>query len=188
MVQLVMGAMIVRIVVVVVSLIALSMGQMASAGGYKLEMAEPDKSEQSANLDTYQGVGLRKDFDVAIQSEKRGFELLKQHRADKALDKLQEAVGTYPCLPKAHYHIGRIREKQGDSLKAAEDAYRNSLKYDTTNYRVWKQLAGVLYQQQKYVEARHCLANAVALRPPAHARIEIDKMIQAVGDAEKSGQ
>jgi tetratricopeptide (TPR) repeat protein len=145
-----------------------------------------DNGKPAGPLDKFNGIGRMQDFRAAMPDERRGWELLRDRHPEKAAERFQAAINTYANLPLAYLGLGVANERL-NNLDAALTAYRGAIKCDTNNWRAWKRLGNLLYQQDKFTEARDALANAVALHPPAKARQQIDKMIQAVEAAKKNG-
>jgi tetratricopeptide (TPR) repeat protein len=126
------------------------------------------------------------DFQAAIPHEKQGWEALHSKQPQEAIEHFKAALAKYPNLPHAYMGLGLANERL-NKLDDAQSAYRSAIKCDTNNWRPWKRLANLLYQQNKFTESRDALANALALHPPAQAKQQMDQMIQAVEAAKRNG-
>jgi tetratricopeptide (TPR) repeat protein len=139
-------------------------------------------------LDKFSGMGRRDDFQQAMREERAGWRCMLDKRYDQAINKFKQATQIYPNLPAAYMAIGQAIEKTGGANEDAEAAYRMSIKLNTDDYRAWHKLAGVLYNERKYADARKALGKAIMLNPPTRERRLIDRMIVTVEAAEGNGQ
>jgi Flp pilus assembly protein TadD len=153
-------------------------------------LAENDNRSQDEGLgvfaDTFKDVGRQEDFTAAMPLERKGIRQLNNGRYAEAEASFRAALKQYPSLAQAYHGLGVALEKQGTNLADAEAAYRSSLKLNTTNFKVWKRLANILYQEKKYSDARKAIADAISLNPPPKVRRELDAMIRTV-EAGQSG-
>ena len=140
----------------------------------------------SGPIDTFNGMGRQQDFDAAIPHERQGFAQLRNKQPKAAIEQFKAALAKYPNLFHAYMGLGLAHERL-NQLDDAQDAYRSAIKCDTGNWRPWKRLANLLYQQNKFTESRDALASALALHPPAPAKAQMDQMIQAVEAAKRNG-
>ena len=145
-----------------------------------------DAKKPSHPVDHFSGIGRIEDFKAALPDENAGWEALHDKRFKDAVDKFRSATSKFANLPHAYMGMGTAFEKLGD-MKEAESSYRSAIKLDTNNWRGYKRLANLLYQDQKYDEARRALADDASLKPPKKAQDQIDKMIQSIEAARKNG-
>ncbi|HEY9793410.1 MAG TPA: tetratricopeptide repeat protein [Candidatus Obscuribacterales bacterium] len=137
-------------------------------------------------IDKFNGIGRQQDFQAAIPHERKGWEALHNKQPKEAIEHFKAALAAYPNLFHAYMGLG-IASERLNQLDDAQTAYRSAIKCDTNNWRPWKRLANLLYQQNKFTESRDALANAMALHPPAPAKRQMDQMIQAVEAAKRNG-
>jgi tetratricopeptide (TPR) repeat protein len=169
---------------VVAMLLALgtSMASFAAAQAepYMDPAYEGPVKKHPMNLDKYTGIGSQDAYNSAKPEMEKGWECLAQKQWDQAINHFRAAIALYPNLPKTYIGIGRALEGKHASNADIETAYKESLKLDSANWRAWKRLANVLYEQKKYGEARQALGSAISLNVPPKPRAELDNMIKAI--------
>jgi Tfp pilus assembly protein PilF len=148
--------------------------------------AEQPKKGAGGPLDKFTGLGRKQDFDKAIPEERHAWEAMRNKQPKVAVDHFKAAIAAYPNVPRAFLGMGIAYERLNE-LDKAQAAYRDAIKCDTSAWAPWKRLGNLLYQQEKFAEAREAFGNALALHPPQQAAAQLETMIQAVEAAKRNG-
>lgn len=148
---------------------------------------KPLSEEAERTQNKFPGTGSFEAWKTSVPEYQAGLRSMRNKRWDDAIGHFKASLALYEFQPKCWLEIGRAMEARDGDPHEAENAYRQALKLDSSNWRAWKRLGNVLLVQKKYSAAREAVSNAIALNPPQQARNELDKMIQAIEAGEKSG-
>lgn len=119
------------------------------------------------------------ELDLGIESFNRGLEINPEHydihlylaymeelgkTFDKAQERLETLIDTYPHDLRAYIQLGNLLINQGNFQKATS-IFENALKIDENNFYLYYALGVSLLQQSKFPEATKYLEKAATLNP-----------------------
>lgn len=125
----------------------------------------------------------------------QGLALSRRGDQAGAIESLNRSVALSAEDPDPLFHLGLLREKQGN-LAAAESAYRAAARFEPTFFDALSNLGSVLINQRRPSEAEEVLLQAVAAFPDssrgwhnlAIAYLLQDKVAQALDAARKASK
>lgn len=135
----------------------------------------------------FSGKGDYEAFCKATELVNTGVALLNKNNIDEAIAKFKSAIQLYPDHPKAHDNLG-IAYRKKLQLSLAEGECKRSTELDGKNWKSWRNLATVYYDERKYDAAIAAYRSALAAKPPAVKAAAITQDIQYMLDLKKSSQ
>lgn len=92
-------------------------------------------------------------------------ELCEQKRWRELLDFAEKWCAENPADAKAQYYLGIAHGGLGQFIQA-ETAFRRALQLDSSDWKIWNNLAGLLYENLKrHADGIHCIQKALQLNP-----------------------
>lgn len=138
----------------------------------------------------FPGIGNRQSWTRSNSIFLAGTKEAESAKYDAAIPKLQEAIAIYNLDPRYFYNLGLCfdeRNKNGD-MSRAEAAYRRAVQLNPENWKYWSGLAGPLYRQNKFAEAKAALRQSLSKGAPEKAIPILKESLQQIEREERSSK
>jgi tetratricopeptide (TPR) repeat protein len=130
----------------------------------------------------FPGKGDKQQWEKAARIYNEGVDLFHASKTDQAIEKFNQAIATYPYDPNFYNELGLAFDDKGN-LAASEAAYRNATALNSRNWKQWGNLGIVLYEQDRFKEAKDAFNQALKLNPPDRDKAAIEENIEIIDEA-----
>ncbi|MBP9090088.1 tetratricopeptide repeat protein [bacterium] len=130
----------------------------------------------------FPGKGNVKDWNYAAAMQGRGSSLRVDKKYDESIATFEKCIASYPYDPEFYNSFALVyysRAQSGDLLRA-EKLIRKAIELNPESYMFWDNLAKGLYEQNKLIESKDALVNALHLNPPPEKLKEIEENLEIV--------